>query len=166
MKKSEKWTLKELEIAVSIIDDQRSITGGSGGSESPVIGGGLGSNIIPFSSVLAAQQAALNLSCETGLECGGLGFANGTAVLFQSPNATASTNVPLLPTNDYCVNGEVVSLYNGNVIQSDFHTHPDLPYASGVDASIQSTYYPNCDMTILQGNNKTTYHYEGGFLVP
>ena len=212
MNKLSKLSLKELEKAVAVIEDQRWIVGGVSGI-SDIGGGGqlLPSWITPgagsydygsfsnmffgdsnsqsflaapprssenstsnksnstpvsYNSATEAYSAATNLSCETHKECGGLVFADGTAVLYQSDKATHDTNPPLLPTNSYCIDGEDVSVYNGSVIQSNFHTHPDNSIPGRTDRNIQSTYYPNCDMAILYGNNVTTYHYEEGFLVP
>ena len=178
MKKLGKLTLKELENSALVMQkqSQQAIVAGSGND--PYFGsgfsyqsnGGYGgfANPVSFNDPASAYVAATTLSCETQRECGGLVFADGTAVLYQSDKATYNTNIPLLPTNEYCIDGEDISVYNKNVIVSNFHTHPEgtNTLAGKTDRTTQSSYFPNCDMVILEGNNITTYHYEGGFLVP
>jgi len=114
-------------------------------------------------------DAFLNAMCYSdtaGVECGGFVFADGTAILYISPNATRNSSGLPVP-GMYCnENGMDISFYNGNVIESTYHTHPDNFYFSGTDNNTQSQNFPNSDMIILYNDSAYVYHYEYGYYIP
>lgn len=119
-----------------------------------------------YDDYLDAFLDAMCYSDTAGVECGGFVFADGTAILYISPNATRNSGGLPVP-GMYCdENGMDISFYNGNVIESTYHTHPDNFYFSGTDNNTHSQYFPNSNMIILYNDSAYVYHYEYGYYIP
>ncbi|NMB97194.1 MAG: hypothetical protein GYA02_11390 [Clostridiaceae bacterium] len=125
-----------------------------------------GSGTYSYDDYLDAFIDAMCYSDTAGVECGGFVFEDGTAILYISPYATSNSGRLPVP-GMYCdENGMDISFYNGNVIESTYHTHPDHFYFSGTDNNTQSQYFPNSDLIILYNDSAYVYHYEYGFYIP
>lgn len=110
-----------------------------------------------------AFAAAIDYSESAGVECSGYLFADGSAILYLDPNAEYQCTGFPTPID---IGAGSVTLYNGQIIDATFHTHPNTPNFSGSDNDAQSNYFPNCDMYILYGGNSYYYHYEDGYYWP
>lgn len=110
-------------------------------------------------------------------ECSGYVFGDGSALLYINPNATnGSTSYPM-PVYNQTLGGIDITIYNGNVVQSTFHTHPfwsssnfstieTVPYGTGNDYSVQSTYFPNSSLIIIYNGEAYEYQFENGYYIP
>ena len=103
----------------------------------------------------------------TQKECSGYVFGDGTAILYIYPNATnTSTSYPY-PVYNQNLGGIDISIYDGNVVQSTFHTHPSwsTPLFSDNDYKAQSKYFPNSSLIIIYRGAASEYNFEYGFYI-
>jgi hypothetical protein len=132
----------------------------SGGMEDGLCG------IYNYSDYINALSDAMCYSDTYLDECSGYVFSDGTAVLFINFNATHSSSSYPGPVVNYCIDGADVSVYNGNVIESTYHTHFNSERFSGTDYNTQSNYFPNSTLIILYNDNIYEYNYEYGYFIP
>lgn len=125
----------------------------------------------------SAWEAFLYASLYSNLtqnECSGYVFGDGSALLYINPNAThGSTSYPL-PVYNQTLGGIDITIYDGNVVQSTFHTQFNSPVfstptttgATGNDQSAQSNYFPNSSLIIIYQGTAYEYDFQYGFYIP
>lgn len=125
-----------------------------------------GNGVFFFTDSEEAILAAMVFSGFNQKECSGFIMKNGTAFLYINPTATRGSTIypgPISRNN----NGEItISFYNGQVIESTFHTHFNVSYMSGVDLKSQSIYFPNSTLMILYNYQVYEYDFQYGFYMP
>lgn len=138
----------------------------SGGVESP--------DTYAYSGYMNALMYAMDWAYENQFECSGYIFAGGGAIIYINPNATHSRTSYPGPVYNICNDGADVTIYNGQVVQSTFHTHFNSPLFSNPnsnpggpnDQTVQSNKFPNSDLIILYNCNIYIYHFEHGIYMP
>ncbi len=125
-----------------------------------------GSVTYTYDDYMNALMDAMCYSYENQLECSGYVFADGTAVLYINSNATPSSSSYPGPVYNYCIDGADVTVYNGNVVESTYHTHFNSERFSNTDYNTQSNYYPNSNLIILYNDFIYEYTYEYGYFIP
>ncbi len=94
-----------------------------------------------------------------------------------NPDATnGSTSYPM-PVYNQTLGGIDITIYNGNVVESTFHTHPfwsssnfsepaTVPYGASNDKDVQSNYFPNSSLIIIYNGEAYEYQFENGYYIP
>lgn len=124
--------------------------------------------VTTYSTAWEAFLYAVLYSNITQNECSGYVFGDGSALLYLNPNSTNSSTSYPFPVYNQNLGGIDITIYNGNVVQSTFHTHPywSTELFSDPDNNVQSNYFPNSSLIIIYNGSAYEYYYENGYFIP